>query len=138
MLIECLSIEEEAWSAMASQICTVHPRLSESRLSDTSIIQTPYVSYCACSVNEFQDGGHYNFSSVCSQHCYGLFAVKQKRNNAALSVECKMLFFTMEILRIPRVLFLSVIQISEQNHNPSTLIESATRSFRIAEEVLNK
>ena len=29
--------------------------------------------------------------------CYGLFTVEQKGKNAALSVECKLFFFTMEI-----------------------------------------
>ena len=32
------------------------------------------------------------YSSVCSQCCYGLFTVEQKRKNAALSVECSFLY----------------------------------------------
>ena len=52
-------------------------------------------------------------SSVCPQ-C-GLFTVEQKRKNAALSDKCKLLFFTMEIRRMPRVLFSSIIQLSKQN-----------------------
>ena len=62
------------------------------------------------------------YSSVCSQRCYGLFTMEQKRKNAALSVECKLFFFTMEILRMPRVLFLALF------NYPNTSIESAAWS----------
>ena len=55
-------------------------------------------------------------------------AVEQKRKNAALSVECKLFFFTMEILRMPRVLFLALFNYSKKIAYPNTSIESAARS----------
>ena len=73
---------------------TVHPRLTESQT--LCYPNSLSYSYCTCAV---KNGGHDIRRCVHSAvlwliHCS---SVEQKRKNAALSVECKLLFFTMEI-----------------------------------------
>ena len=53
------------------------------------------------------------FVGVFTTLWYGLLAVEQKRKNAALSVEYKLLFFTMETRRLSRARLIRTKSLSE-------------------------
>ena len=59
-----------------------------------------------------------------------------KEKNAALSVECKLFFFTMEILRMPRVLFLALFNYPNKTTYPNTSIKMLHGAVRITEDAL--
>ena len=112
---------------MHVHVCTVHPRLSEARLSESRLSDRLKLVTAHAQLMNFKMAAII-FVGVFTTLLWLIHCGAKEKERCIIGQVCKLLLFTMEILRRPRVLFLVLFNYPNKTAYPNTSIESAARS----------